>query len=67
MLAVKTATREKKGFSVLQFAKTGSVVTVQRALHTMFHSNLVIKVIGGIMSLKKLAFFVKRMVPDDHH
>ena len=39
-LVAKMATREQQTFCVLQFAKTESVITVQRAFRIKFHCNL---------------------------
>ena len=62
-LIAKMATREQKALCVLQFAKTESVIRVQRA----FHCNLlqVITSVDGIISLKTQAVFAKERVADD--
>ena len=38
-LVAKMATREQKAFGVLQFAKTESVIRLQRAFRIKFHCN----------------------------
>ena len=38
-LVAKMATKEQKAFCVLQFAKTESVIRVQRAFRIKFHCN----------------------------
>ena len=39
VLVDKIATTEQKAFCVLQFAKTESIIRVQRAFHIKFHCN----------------------------
>ncbi|GFS87705.1 DUF4817 domain-containing protein [Trichonephila clavipes] len=63
----KVATSAQKAFSVLQFAKTESAITVQRAFRIMFDCHppkMIIIFLGCIISFK-LAVFVKRKVRDD--
>ena len=65
-LVAKMATREQKAFYVLQFAKTESVIRVQRAFHVKFHCNPPSdNNIDGIISLKTQAIFAKGRVADD--
>ena len=66
VLVAKMATREQKAFCVLQFAKTESVIRVQRAFHVKFHCNPPSdNNIDGIISLKTQAVFAKGRVADD--
>ena len=65
-LVAKIATREQKAFCVLQFAKTESVIRVQRAFRIKFHCNPpVITSVDGIIGLKTQAVFAKGRVADD--
>lgn len=61
------ATSEQKAFCVLQFAKTASVVTVQRAFRIKFDCDIpmIITFVDGIISLKIPAAFVKGRARDD--